>query len=130
MAHANTRLVATVRGDSTVHGTVTFEQYDEIAPTVITWNLCGNDLNSERGFHIHEFGDNTNGCTSAGPHCTLAFIITLINAIYQALTYAYSQSSWKDAWRTPRSGASCGRPGELSNGCRWKFGGSYARQAD
>lgn len=72
MDHANTRLVATVRGDSAVHGTVAFQQYDELAPTVITWNIRGNDPNSERGFHIHEFGDNTNGCTSAGPHCTLA----------------------------------------------------------
>ncbi|GKZ27826.1 superoxide dismutase [Cu-Zn] [Aspergillus brasiliensis] len=62
------KAIATVRGDSNVHGTVTFEQYDEIAPTTITWNIRGNDPNSERGFHIHEFGDNTNGCTSAGPH--------------------------------------------------------------
>jgi Cu-Zn family superoxide dismutase len=60
-----------VRGDSVISGTITFEQYDEIAPTTITWHIRGNDPNSERGFHIHEFGDNTNGCTSAGPHCML-----------------------------------------------------------
>ncbi|KAF7864512.1 hypothetical protein EAF04_006644 [Stromatinia cepivora] len=62
------KAVATVRGDSKVSGTVTFEQADESSPTIITWNISGNDANAERGMHIHQFGDNTNGCTSAGPH--------------------------------------------------------------
>ncbi|KAL7756968.1 hypothetical protein ACKLNR_013961 [Fusarium oxysporum f. sp. zingiberi] len=62
------RGVATVRGESTVFGTITFEQFDESSPTNISWNIRGNDANSLRAFHIHEFGDNTNGCTSAGPH--------------------------------------------------------------
>ncbi|EXA32118.1 Cu/Zn superoxide dismutase [Fusarium oxysporum f. sp. pisi HDV247] len=62
------RAVATVRGDSTVFGTITFEQFDESSPTNISWNIRGNDANSLRAFHIHEFGDNTNGCTSAGLH--------------------------------------------------------------
>ncbi|KAJ4201356.1 Superoxide dismutase [Cu-Zn] [Fusarium solani] len=62
------KAIATVRGDSTVFGTITFEQLDESSPTKISWNLRGNDANSQRAFHIHEFGDNTNGCTSAGPH--------------------------------------------------------------
>lgn len=63
------RIVAFVRGDSKITGTVTFEQESESAPTTITWNITGNDPNAERGMHVHAYGDNTNGCTSAGPHC-------------------------------------------------------------
>ncbi|TAQ89184.1 hypothetical protein B7494_g2470 [Chlorociboria aeruginascens] len=62
------KAVATVRGDSNVKGTVTFEQASESSPTTITWDITGNDANAERGMHVHQFGDNTNGCTSAGPH--------------------------------------------------------------
>ncbi|VEU20503.1 DEKNAAC101290 [Brettanomyces naardenensis] len=62
------KAVAVVRGDSTVKGVVTFEQSSESEPTSITYVIEGNDPNAERGFHIHTFGDNTNGCTSAGPH--------------------------------------------------------------
>ncbi|KAL2122139.1 hypothetical protein VTJ04DRAFT_2594 [Mycothermus thermophilus] len=62
------KAVAVLRGDSKVTGTVTFEQESESAPTTITWDISGHDPNALRGFHIHTFGDNTNGCTSAGPH--------------------------------------------------------------
>ena len=61
--------VAVLRGDSNVKGTVTFEQESDSSPTKVSWNVTGNDSNAERGMHIHQFGDNTNGCTSAGPHC-------------------------------------------------------------
>ncbi|KAF1985353.1 copper/zinc binding superoxide dismutase [Aulographum hederae CBS 113979] len=62
------KAVAVVRGDSNVKGTVTFEQESESSPTTITYSITGNDPNAERGMHVHAFGDNTNGCTSAGPH--------------------------------------------------------------
>ncbi|PLN78048.1 copper/zinc binding superoxide dismutase [Aspergillus taichungensis] len=62
------KAVAVLRGDSKVSGTVTFEQADENTPTTVSWNVTGNDANAQRGFHVHQFGDNTNGCTSAGPH--------------------------------------------------------------
>jgi Cu-Zn family superoxide dismutase len=62
------KAVAVLRGDSNVKGTVTFEQENESSPTTVSWNITGNDPNAERGMHVHAFGDNTNGCTSAGPH--------------------------------------------------------------
>lgn len=46
-----------------------FEQESESSPTTITWDISGHDANAKRGMHVHAFGDNTNGCTSAGPHC-------------------------------------------------------------
>ncbi|MCJ1376016.1 Superoxide dismutase [Cu-Zn] [Loxospora ochrophaea] len=61
------KAVAYVSGDSTVKGTVTFKQ-KEGEPTYVSWNISGQDPSAERGMHIHEFGDNTNGCTSAGRH--------------------------------------------------------------
>jgi len=62
------KAVAVIRGDSNIKGTVTFEQASESTPTTISWNISGHDANAERGMHVHQFGDNTNGCTSAGPH--------------------------------------------------------------
>lgn len=61
-------IVAVLRGDSKVTGVVNFEQKAEADPTTISYEISGFDANAERGFHIHTFGDNTNGCTSAGPH--------------------------------------------------------------
>lgn len=49
-------------------GTVRFSQASEAAPTIIEYEIQHVDADAQRGMHIHEFGDNTNGCTSAGPH--------------------------------------------------------------
>lgn len=64
------KAVAVLKGDAmkSMYGTVTFEQVSESSPTTVTYNVQGMDANSKRGMHIHEFGDNTNGCTSAGGH--------------------------------------------------------------
>ncbi|CAF9904970.1 MAG: hypothetical protein GOMPHAMPRED_003000 [Gomphillus americanus] len=62
------KAVAVLRGDSNVKGRVTFEQASEGSPTTVSWDITGHDADAERGMHVHQFGDNTNGCTSAGPH--------------------------------------------------------------
>ncbi|EHL00342.1 putative Superoxide dismutase [Glarea lozoyensis 74030] len=62
------KAVCKIRGDGKITGTFTFEQESESSSTNISWDITGHDANSERGCHIHQFGDNTNGCTSAGPH--------------------------------------------------------------
>lgn len=79
--------VAVVRGDSKVTGTVTFEQESESAPTKVTWDISGHDPNAKRGMHIHTFGDNTNGCTSAGPHCKFDRVSPFFPPTMRKITY-------------------------------------------
>ncbi|XP_024872143.1 superoxide dismutase [Cu-Zn] [Temnothorax curvispinosus] len=50
-----------------VRGTVHFEQAECQSEVKVTGQISGLKK-GQHGFHIHEFGDNTNGCTSAGPH--------------------------------------------------------------
>eukprot|EP01113_Clastostelium_recurvatum_P041100 TRINITY_DN647_c0_g1_i4.p2 TRINITY_DN647_c0_g1~~TRINITY_DN647_c0_g1_i4.p2 ORF type:complete len:172 (-),score=48.28 TRINITY_DN647_c0_g1_i4:175-642(-) len=60
------KAVCVLKGD-VVSGVVTFFQAADDAPVQVEANLKG--LNpGQHGFHVHEFGDTTNGCVSAGSH--------------------------------------------------------------
>ncbi|KAJ7863036.1 superoxide dismutase [Mycena olivaceomarginata] len=61
-----TKAVVVLKGDSQATGTVTFEQRKK--SVVVTGELRNLDPLALRGFHIHQSGDLTNGCLSAGPH--------------------------------------------------------------
>jgi Cu-Zn family superoxide dismutase len=63
------RAVAILQGDkeSGVKGTVWFTQAKEGEPTTVKGEISGLTPGLH-GFHIHQYGDRTNGCTSAGPH--------------------------------------------------------------
>ncbi|KAL7420592.1 SOD-1 superoxide dismutase (Cu-Zn) [Cryptotrichosporon argae] len=62
------KAVAVLKGDSSVSGVITFTQEKEGAPVTVSGEIKNLDASAERGFHVHEFGDNSNGCTSAGSH--------------------------------------------------------------
>ncbi|KAG0025583.1 Superoxide dismutase [Cu-Zn] [Podila clonocystis] len=53
--------------DKNVQGTIVFTQQDQSAPVHVKAEISGLTP-GQHGFHIHEFGDNTNGCLSAGGH--------------------------------------------------------------
>ena len=54
--------------NSGVKGIVSFSQENITAECKIVANLTGLKPNSLHGFHVHEFGDLSEGCTTAGPH--------------------------------------------------------------
>jgi len=63
----NVRAVVIIKGDAGVNGVVSFEQSSAGGATTIKGKL--NNLPAgKHGFHIHQFGDLSNGCTSAGAH--------------------------------------------------------------
>ncbi|KAI9011818.1 superoxidase dismutase, partial [Hyaloraphidium curvatum] len=62
--------VCVLRGDAGVSGTVSFAQEGD--GVRVEYEVQGLKAAARQpgkhGFHVHEFGDNTNGCTSAGDH--------------------------------------------------------------
>ncbi|KAH6818882.1 copper/zinc superoxide dismutase 2 [Perilla frutescens var. frutescens] len=63
---ATKKAVAVLKGTSTVEGVVTLTQ-DADGPTTVNVRVTGLTP-GKHGFHLHEFGDTTNGCISTGPH--------------------------------------------------------------
>ncbi|KAF8158101.1 superoxide dismutase [Crassisporium funariophilum] len=63
-----TKAVVVLAGDSSVTGTVSFEQSTFNGPVKVTGNIKGLSSKALRGFHVHQSGDLSGGCLSAGPH--------------------------------------------------------------
>jgi len=61
------KAICAIKGDANVCGIIRFEQAGENQPTKITGEIKGL-APGLHGFHVHEWGDNTQGCVSAGAH--------------------------------------------------------------
>ncbi|KAM9333586.1 superoxide dismutase [Cu-Zn] [Pholidichthys leucotaenia] len=61
------KAVCVLKGAEEVTGTVYFEQESDSPKVKVTGEIKGLTPGLH-GFHVHVFGDNTNGCISAGPH--------------------------------------------------------------
>ncbi|XP_048599147.1 superoxide dismutase [Cu-Zn] 3-like isoform X3 [Brassica napus] len=66
MGGPNLRAVALIAGDKNIRGCLQFTQ-DTSGTTHVTGKISGLSPGFH-GFHIHSFGDTTNGCNSTGPH--------------------------------------------------------------
>ncbi|XP_053447128.1 superoxide dismutase [Cu-Zn]-like [Nycticebus coucang] len=60
------KAVCVLQGDGAVQGTIHFKQQGN-EPVMVKGHITGL-AEGDHGFHVHQFGDNTQGCTSAGPH--------------------------------------------------------------
>lgn len=54
--------------NSNVRGIASFSQESILEPVKIACTVKGLSPNSKHGIHIHEFGDLSEGCATAGPH--------------------------------------------------------------
>jgi len=66
--NATIQAVVVLKGTTAVTGTVYFTQDMYTNATSIKGTVQGLDANSSRGFHIHTFGNLTDGCNSTGTH--------------------------------------------------------------
>ncbi|XP_065887388.1 superoxide dismutase [Cu-Zn]-like [Dysidea avara] len=63
---AKTQAIAKLEGS--VSGSITFTQLSEHTPVTVTGEVTGDLTDGKHGFHIHKYGDFTDGCVSAGAH--------------------------------------------------------------